>query len=187
MFNEETVDKTVHFVGRVFTIEEHTVRLHDGQRARREIVRHSGGACIVPIDSDGYVHLVQQFRKPYDMMLLEIPAGKLEPGEDPYFCAVRELAEETGFTAENVEWLATVYPSPGYCDETLTVYIATELTAGEASPDDGEFVSARSMPLQEALDMVDRGLIKDAKSQIGLLRAERWLKQHRPELIGSDR
>lgn len=187
MFSEETIDKKVHFEGRVFTVEEHTVRLHDGQRARREIVRHSGGACIVPIDEKGQVHLVQQFRKPYDMMQLEIPAGKLEPGEDPYVCAVRELAEETGLRAENVEWLATVYPSPGYCDEILTIYIATELSPGQASPDEGEFVSSRSMPLQEAIDMVDRGLIKDAKSQIGLLRAERWLRLKRPELLSSDR
>jgi ADP-ribose pyrophosphatase len=183
MFTEETIDKTIHFEGRVFTIEEHTVRLHDGQRARREIVRHPGGACVVPVDADGNVHMVQQFRKPYDMMLLEIPAGKLEPGEDPLVCAVRELGEETGFTANNVEWLATVYPSPGYCDETLTIYIATGLTIGDVNPDEGEFLSNRSLPLNEALEMIDRGLIRDAKTQIGLLRAERWLRVHMPDIM----
>lgn len=178
MFDEETIDVTIHFEGRVFNVEEHTVRLHDGQRARREIVRHPGGACVVPVDADGNVHLVQQFRKPYERILLEIPAGKLEPGEDPLACASRELTEETGLSADHIEWLATIYPSPGYCDEVLSIYIATGLTPGPSNPDEGEFLTNQKLLLEDALDMIDRGEIKDGKTQIGLLRAKRWLAQH---------
>lgn len=177
MFSEETTDLKVYFKGRVFTVEEHQVRLHDGQRAKREIVRHSGGACIVPIDFNGNVYMVNQFRKPYDRMLLEIPAGKLEPNEDPLECARRELTEETGLTAQNIEWLSTVYPSPGYCDEILTIFIATGLSQGDANPDQGEFITVQKVSLSEALDMIDKGLIPDGKTQIGLMRAERWLAQ----------
>lgn len=178
-FNETTTDMSRHFEGRVFTVEVHDVRLSDGRMAKREIVRHSGGACIVAIDSQDQVYLVRQFRKPYDAVLLELPAGKLEPGEDPLVCATRELQEETGMKADLIEWLATVYPSPGYCSETLTIFLATGLTYGQSNLDDGEFLSVHPYPLAEALDMIDRGEICDAKTQVGLLRAARTLAQRK--------
>lgn len=170
MFTEKTVHCDQVFHGRVFDVEVQTVMLHDGHPARREIVRHNGGACVVAVDDLENVYLVRQFRKPYDDMLLEIPAGKLEPGEDPLDCARRELTEETGLRAEKIDWLATVYPSPGYCSETLTIFLATGLTQGDASPDEGEHLSCHAYPLSELLAMIDRGEIRDGKTIIGILR-----------------
>lgn len=178
-FREETTGMDQKFAGRVFQVEVHEVRLPDGRLAKREIVRHSGGACVVAIDDQDHVYLVRQYRKPYDTELLELPAGKLEPGEDPLDCATRELTEETGMTAQSIEWLATVYPSPGYCSETLSIYLATGLTYGQSNLDDGEFLSVHPYPLEEALSMVDRGDIRDAKTVVGLLRAQRVLQQRK--------
>jgi len=99
-FHEETTGMDQKFAGRVFQVEVHDVRLPDGRMAKREIVRHSGGACVVAVDDQEHVYLVRQYRKPYDTELLELPAGKLEPAEDPLACATRELTEETGMTAQ---------------------------------------------------------------------------------------
>lgn len=175
LFNEETIHTDLVFDGRVFQVEVQSVRLHDGRPAMREIVRHSGGACVIPLDDDQHVYLVRQFRKPYDQMLLEIPAGKLEPGEDPLVCARRELTEETGLQADRFEHLSTLYPSPGYCSEILTIYLATGLVSGQANPDDGEHLSCHRYPLSEALTMLDNGEIRDAKTQVALLTLARRL------------
>jgi len=169
----ETVDKV--FEGQVFKVEVQTVRMPDGRPARREIVRHNGGACVVALDDKNQVYLVRQYRKPYDQELLEIPAGKLEPDEDPKTCAQRELAEETGLRAQNVKWLATIYPSPGYCSETLWIYLATDLTPGESRLDDGEHLTCQAYPLTDVLSMIDRGEICDAKTLVALLTLSRRL------------
>jgi ADP-ribose pyrophosphatase len=174
-FREETTGMDQKFNGRIFRVEVHDVRLPDGRMAKREIVRHAGGACVVALDEHLNVYLVRQFRKPYETELLELPAGKLEPGEDPLVCATRELLEETGMTARSMEWLATVYPSPGYCSEILTIYLACDLTCGQSNLEEGEFLSVHPYPFNEALAMVDRGEILDAKTQVGLLRAARVL------------
>ena len=128
MFTEDTLVSETVFQGRVFSAEVQTVRLHDGQRARREIVRHNGGAAVVAVDPDGRIVLVRQYRKAAEQLLLEIPAGKLEPGEDPKVCAIRELREETGYTADSVVPLTPIYPTPGYCSELLYLFYATGLT-----------------------------------------------------------
>lgn len=132
------------------------------------------------VDEHQQVYLVRQFRKPFDEMLLEIPAGKLEAGEDPLDCARRELTEETGLSADRIEWLATVYPSPGYCSEKLTIFLATGLTQGQACPDDGEHLSCHAYPLDELMGMIERGEIRDAKTQVGLLTLSRRLALLRP-------
>lgn len=177
LFSERTMQTEKIFSGRVFQVEIQTVELQDGKSARREIIRHNGGACVVALDDQQQVYLVRQFRKPYDMELLEIPAGKLEPGEDPAECAGRELTEETGLRASHLEWLATIYPTPGYCNEILTIYLATGLTQGEANPDDGEHLSCHAYPLPVVLAMIDRGEIRDAKTLIALLTISRRLEQ----------
>ncbi len=179
MFSEKTVHSEKIFSGRVFEVEVLTVQLHDGRPARREIVRHNGGACVVAVDENRQVYLVRQFRKPYDEMMLEIPAGKLEIGEDPAECAKRELTEETGLTAAKIEWLTTIYPSPGYCSEVLTIYLATGLAQGAAAPDEGEHLICQRMPLDVLLQMIDRGEIRDAKTQVGLLALDRRLREGR--------
>ncbi|MGI6325353.1 MAG: NUDIX domain-containing protein [Saccharofermentanales bacterium] len=175
LFREDTILTNTVFEGRVFKVEVQSVRLQDGRPAYREIVRHPGGAGILAIDKELYVYLVRQYRKPYDQVLLEIPAGKLEPDEEPLACARRELIEETGLTAEHFEFLATVYPSPGYCSETITIFLATGLKPGWSQPEDGEFLSCDRMPLAEALTLLDLGKIPDAKTRIALLTLARRL------------
>jgi ADP-ribose pyrophosphatase len=161
------------FCGRVFTAELHTVALPDGRTARREIVRHSGGACVLALDDHDQVAMIRQYRKAFEADLLEIPAGKLEPGEDPADCARRELSEETGFTTGSLSLLATLYPSPGYCSEVLSIYLATNLKAGQAHPDDGEHLSCSMIALHDLLDRIDRGEIRDGKTQVALLMLDR--------------
>jgi ADP-ribose pyrophosphatase len=169
LLTENTITRKQVFDGSVFQVEVQTVEMPDRRTARREIIRHSGGACVLAVDERLSIHMVRQYRKAFDRELLEIPAGKLEPGEAPDACARRELAEETGLQAENLSLLSTIYPSPGYCSEILYIYLATGLIAGEARPDDGEHLIGETLPLFEALDMVDRGEIPDAKTQIALL------------------
>ena len=170
------------FSGRVFNVEVHAVTLPDGRMSRREIVRHNGGACVLPLDKDLNVTLVRQYRKAFDREMLEIPAGKLEPGEDPLTCARRELAEETGLTARQFLLLTVFYPSPGYCSEVLSVYLATGLTKGKANPDEGEFLACQTYPLDTLLDLVDQGKIQDGKTLIALLMTSRRIMQE-PDLL----
>ncbi len=175
LFTERTIQTEKIFDGRVFKVEVQTVELLDGKPAKREIVRHNGGACVVALDHDQKVYLVRQFRKPYDAELLEIPAGKLEPGEDPAECARRELIEETGLHADKIDFLAKIYPTPGYCSEILSIYLATGLTQGEAQPDADEHLSCHAFPLEEILAMIDRGEIYDAKTLVAILTLSRQL------------
>ncbi|NCC47610.1 MAG: NUDIX hydrolase [Clostridia bacterium] len=178
---ETTIDQDTIFNGRVFSVEVRQVRLSDGQQGRREIVRHHGGACTVALDQNGMVAMVRQFRSPFEELMLEIPAGKLEPGEDPAVCAERELKEETGLTADCLEPLAVMYPSPGYCSEILHIYLATGLHQGEAEPDPGELLHCERYRLADLLAMIDRGDIRDGKTVTALLTLDRRLRQTRPE------
>lgn len=180
LLTEKTITCEQVFSGRVFQVEVQTVVLMDGRSACREIVRHCGGACVLAVDDNQRIHMVRQYRKAFDRELLEIPAGKLEPGEAPAECARRELTEETGLQAKNLSLLSTIYPSPGYCSEILYIYLATGLTAGEPRPDDGEYLIGVTLSLTEALAMVDRGEIPDAKTQIALLVLSRRMSQPDP-------
>ena len=173
---EESVDETERiFDGRVFRVEKLRVTLPDGRKSFREIVRHNGGAAVVAVDEDGYVYLVRQFRMAAGKIMLEIPAGKLEKGEDPAACAARELTEETGLTAEKIVPLTSMYATPGYCSEKLHLYLATDLIQGDPHRDPGEFLNIRRYPMREVLDMIARGEIEDAKTIAGILLAERLL------------
>lgn len=173
---ETVVSRTKMFSGHVFTAEVMEVTLANGEPGKREIVRHNGGATIVPLDKDNNVYMVRQFRAPFQKVLLETPAGKLEPGEDPRECAIRELLEETGLRAESVLDLGRMYSSPGYCSEILHMYLATGLTEGQATPDEGEFLNVVKIPLTKLLENIEDGSICDAKSVIALLKTARRLK-----------
>ena len=170
---EKTIDRRIEFEGRVFKVEVKNVELFDGSVSNREIVLHNGGATILALDDDMNVYLVRQFRSPYEKVLLEAPAGKLEKGEDPKACAIRELKEETGMEAKTVTDLGELYATPGYCSEIIHLYLAQDLSFGEGNPDDGEFLQLVKMPLTEALEMVDNNELSDAKTMVALLKTAR--------------
>ena len=174
---EKKVRNINQYQGIVVNIKVEQVELPNGARTMREVVEHPGGAAIVPIDADGNVYCVRQYRYPFGKTLLEIPAGKLEPGEDPADCAVRELGEETGLIAGRLTPLGLLYTSPGFSDEVLYLYLAQELTQGQAHPDPNEFVNMEKHPIGELTDMIGRGEIRDAKTQVGILKAKLILEE----------
>lgn len=175
-FSEKTRSSETVFEGRVFTAKRDTALLPNGRLASREVVVHNGGVCIAAVDDERNIYLVDQFRYPFMKTLTELPAGKLEKGEDPDLAAARELKEETGFTAKSLVRVAESYPSPGYCSEILYLYLATGLTAGEQKLDEDEFLSCYKLPLSEAVRRVMSGEISDGKTQSLVLLADRLLK-----------
>lgn len=162
--------------GKILHVERWQVTCPDGQTAPREIVLHNGAAAVVPVFDDGTTILVRQHRVAIDRMTLEIPAGKLDgPGEDPLDCAVRELGEETGLTAEKMTLLTSLFTTPGFCTEKIAIYLATGLSQGSMHLDDDEFLGLVRMPLEDAVGMVMRGEIRDGKTICGLLMAKMTL------------
>lgn len=178
---EETLEVEQIFSGKVVTLERQRVRLIDGNLSTREIIHHHGGAAVVPVDQNGNVYLIRQYRKALESEILEIPAGKLEENEDPYLCAIRELKEETGMEAKKVESLGFFYPSPGFLDEKIYIYLARDLTLGPQALDPDEFLSVISMPLEDVINAIDEGRIHDAKTVIGLLKTKFILDERSEE------
>lgn len=151
------------------------VVLNNGEHSLREVVEHPGGVTILPIDKDGYVYCVRQFRYPIGEHLLEVPAGKLEKGETPLECAVRELSEETGISADEYIYLGKIFPSPGYCKETLHIYLARELHFGKAHPDKNEFLDVSKIHIDELFRLAMENEIPDAKTVIAILKTKALL------------
>jgi ADP-ribose pyrophosphatase len=173
---EAFVSEETWYTGKVFTVSERMVLLPNGKQVKRELVNHHGAAAIVPVDADGMVTLVRQYRVAHDAVMLEIPAGKLDSAEEnPLDCARRELEEETGLTAKRMEFLTRMAPTPGYDTEFVNIYLATELSEGRAHPDEDEFLLVERMPLKKAAERVMRGELSDAKTAVGLLMAARLL------------
>ncbi len=169
---EKTLDTREVFRGHILRLDVDRVELEDGSVTSREVVRHPGGAAILPLDSDGMVTLVRQFRYAFRRELLEIPAGKLEAGEDPKTAALRELEEECGLTAGGITELGCIYPSVGYDDEIIYLYLARDLQPTEARPDQGEFVSLEQYPLDVLAEMAQSGQLKDAKTVAAVLKTK---------------
>jgi len=161
------------YEGRIVNLRVDTVALPDGRSAQREVAEHAPVVVIVPLDEDGYVLLVRQYRLPVRQLLLELPAGGIDPGESVEEAVQRELQEETGRRAERLERLAGFYASPGYCDELMHLYLATELEPSPLDADSDESIEVVRMPLADALALVERGEICDAKTIIGLWAAAR--------------
>lgn len=156
--------------GRILELTNDTVKLENGQTAQREVIHHPGGACIVPLTDAMEVLMVRQFRYPHNEITLEVPAGKLEYGEDPKACAVRELQEEVGATAKQIFYLGCLYPTPAYDKEVIHMYLATGLTFAERNPDADEFLDVVKMPLTQVVSMVMDNRVPDAKTQLALLK-----------------
>ncbi|MBR4910421.1 MAG: NUDIX hydrolase [Clostridia bacterium] len=176
---EKTIDQKYIYKGAIINLRLDNALLPNGNTAKREVVEHPGGVGVLPIDNNGEVLLVKQFRYPYMEETLEIPAGKRDKkgDSDPLTCGKRELKEETGAAAENYYTLGTLYPSPGYTNEVIYMYAATGLSFGEADPDDDEFINLVRLPLNEAVKMVLDGMIPDSKTQAALLKADILIKQ----------
>ena len=158
------------FNGRVIRVTVDKVQLEDGTTSTREIVHHHGGACILPVDADGSVTMVRQFRYAFGEEIWELPAGKLEADEDPFAAAKRELSEECGLTADNFIDLGVVYATVGYDSEKIYLWAATGLHSTAQHLDAGEFLDVVKMPFDEALGLVMDGTIKDSKTQVALLK-----------------
>ena len=165
---EKTVQKNYLYKGKIVSLRCDDAVLPDGKPCKREIVEHNGGAAILCVEN-GQVVLVRQFRYAYGEELLEIPAGKLECGEDPMKAAMRELEEETGLKAEKLNLIFTLYPTPGYTNEKIYIYEAHGIIVGAQHLDEDEFLSVVRVPVQEAVAMVKRGEICDSKTIAALL------------------
>jgi ADP-ribose pyrophosphatase len=157
------------FEGAVFDVERDVLREENGMEIIRDVVRHPGGAGALPLFDDGRVALVRQYRHPARRELLEIPAGRIESGESPETCAAREVEQEIGFRPGRMEKLAEFYSTPGFCEEKLVVYLATELTASRQDLDHDELIEVVYLPLAEAERMAERGEIEDSKTVVALL------------------
>lgn len=161
---EKTIKEEIIFEGHVFSVKKLTVTQHNGREATREIVEHNGGVCVIAINENNEVILVEQFRKPLDKVIYEIPAGKLEKNEDPLDAINRELREETGYTSKNIEYLGRISPTPGYSSEYIYIYKATELVKGETDFDDGEFINTIYMNVDTVKEKIKNGEIFDGKT-----------------------
>ncbi|NGQ94666.1 NUDIX hydrolase [Brevibacillus sp. SYP-B805] len=165
---ERTIASETIYDGRIIQVKVDQVVLPNGKTAKREIVHHPGAVAVLPLTDDGKMIAVRQFRKPLELTIVEIPAGKLEKGEDPLACAKRELEEETGYHAEHFEHLSSFYTSPGFADELLHLYVATGLKAGTTRLDEDEFVEVLALTLEEAHELHRTGKIRDAKTVLAL-------------------
>ena len=174
---EKVVDEESIYEGKIVHLHLMRVTLPSGKPGIREIVRHVNASAVVAVDENNNVLLVRQFRAPMDRVTCEIPAGKLDsPQEDPLEAARRELSEETGYQAEHWVKLTDMISSPGFCDEVISIFLATGLTRGEAHPDDDEFLGLVRMPFDEAIARAQAGEFQDSKTLCGLLLAQSKLE-----------
>lgn len=176
---EKTLDSTVMYEGRVITVTRDTALLENGQTAWRDVVHHNGGACILPYFEDGTICMVRQFRYAMQKELWELPAGKLEKGEEPFLAAQRELTEECGVTADRYIPLGEIYPTVGYDTEVIYMWAATGLHPAKMHLDEDEFLTPTRVPLETAYQMVMSGEICDAKTVAGILKLKALLAEGR--------
>lgn len=168
-FNEETVKTRQIFEGRIIKLRVDDVKLPNGKISTREIVEHPGGVSIIAEKNDGKILMVRQFRKPANEALLEIPAGKLEYGENPELCAKRELLEETGYKVNNVKHLITFYTTPGFSNEKMYLYFAKDLIKDNSNTDEDEFLEVLEYTPEELMKMIFDNEIKDSKTIVAIL------------------
>jgi len=170
---ETKIDGELAYDGNFLKVSRDRVKLPDGKITQREFIRHPGAVVILALFDDGRVLLERQYRYPNDRVFIELPAGKIDPGEAPLACAKRELEEETGYTATDWHYVCTIHNAIAYSDEHLDLFLARGLTAGDAKLDDGEFLETFTATIPEMLEMVKRGEITDVKTVIGTF----WLEK----------
>lgn len=178
--NEKTLSSEQIFDGVVVKLFRDDVELENGDKAVREFIKHPGGVCVAALDEDENLYMVEQFRYPFGKALTEVPAGKLEFGEDPSECGRRELKEEVGATADSFEYLGCLYPTVAYDTEIIHIFLARGLHFGAQHLDDGEFLDVKKLPLKEAYRMVMANELPDAKTQTAILKT--YLKLHGGEV-----
>lgn len=169
-FTEKTLKSELVYKGKIIDVLKDDVEISSGKKSVREVVEHSGGVVILALKDKDTILMVKQYRYPIKQTALELPAGKLEKGEDPFLAAKRELSEETGYEAKTWEQLGYIFTSPGFCDEKLYLYKAADLVCGDAHPDDGEIIEAYEYKISEVFDMIKNGEINDAKTICALMR-----------------
>lgn len=172
---EQQLSSELAYDGAFLKVHKDVVRLPDGKESEREYIRHPGAVVVLPVFDDGSILLERQFRYPAHSVFIEFPAGKIDPGEDHLDCAKRELLEETGYTASDWHYLATIHNAIAYSDEHLEIYLARGLTPGQAQLDEGEFLETFTATLPELLQWVREGKVTDVKTVIGAFWLERIL------------
>ena len=174
---EKTLESKEILNGKVINVLVDKILLPNGKEASREVVSHPGGVCIAALTPKNELMFVKQFRYPYKEVILELPAGKLEPGQNPLENGIRELKEEVGACAKDYVSLGKLYPSPGYCGEIIHMFFCRVTDIGETNPDEDEFLDVIKIPIKKAVEMVLNNEIPDAKSQTAILKAYLLLKE----------
>jgi ADP-ribose pyrophosphatase len=174
---EKTLSSEMIYEGAILNLRRDKVTVIGDKTSYREIVEHNGGVVIAAVTHDGQMPMVRQYRKAVEQMVLEVPAGKLEKGEDPKEAAFRELKEETGYTAGNITLMSSAYSSIGYSSEILHTFFATELTQGETAFDEGEAIDVLLYPIEQLYYMIIRGEIVDLKSIAAILMVREQIQQ----------
>ena len=172
---EKTITSDSIYEGPIFTITHDTAELENGKTAVRDVLHHHGGVCVIPITENNEIFLVKQFRYPFQTVTREVPAGKLDKGEDHAVCGRRELLEETGYTCSEYVYLGEMLPTPAYNSEVTYMYLAKGLTFSSQNLDPDEFLDVERIPLAEAVKQVMDGTIRDGKTQVTILKAARIL------------
>ncbi len=175
--DEKTLESSLVYDGKIVKLYRDKALLENNSEVIREVIKHPGGVCDVTKTDDNEVIMVTQLRYPHHKVLTEIPAGKLEWGEDPFACGKRELKEETGCTAEKYDYLGCLLPTPAYDTEIIHMYLARGLSQAEQMLDEDEFLDVKKIPFEKAVEMVMNGEITDAKTQLALLKTKLLLER----------
>lgn len=175
---EKKIEGKMVYNGVIINVRMDQVELPNGKTAPREIADHPGAVAVLPLDEDNNVIMVTQYRYAFEEEMLEIPAGKLNPGEDPWVCALRELKEETGYVPGEMLPLGVSYSSPGFCTEGIYLFLARYLEPGEATPDEDEFLRTEKVPLDELVERILRDEIRDSKTIIAALKTKMMLERY---------
>lgn len=170
-FEEKTIHTDKIYNGKIIDLQVDKVQLPDGKTAKRELIKHPGAVAVIPVTKENKIVLIEQYRKPLEKSIIEIPAGKVEKGEQPELTAIRELEEETGYTASKLSFITSFYTSPGFADELMQIFITDELIPLEtpAAKDDDEFIEVMDLTLAEAKQLVEEERIHDAKTNYAIL------------------